>query len=89
MKKSYGLNTIMNEVDKFILSSEYADKKDEVDTYANNILNNLKANYKDDQELLEALQILSLILIIYFAIQLSLFHLLYNKFTIEKCFIFV
>ena len=56
MKKSYGLNTIMNEVDKFILSSEYADKKDEVDTYANNILNNLKANYKDDQELLEALQ---------------------------------
>ena len=56
LKGSYALSTIINEVDNKILTTEYADKKNEVDTYANNILNNLKANYKDEQELLEALQ---------------------------------
>lgn len=56
MKGSYGLNTILDEIDKKILTSEYADKKNDVDTYANNVLNNLKANYKSDEEMLEALQ---------------------------------
>lgn len=56
MKEAYGLNTVMDEIDKTILTSEYADKKSEVDTYANNVLNNLKANYKSDEEMLEALQ---------------------------------
>ena len=56
MKASYALNTILSKVDDKILTTEYKDKKSEVEDYAKNILANLKANYKSDDELLSALQ---------------------------------
>ena len=56
LKGKYALSTLMDMVDGKILESEYADKKEEVEKYANNILSNLKANYSSDEELTEALQ---------------------------------
>ena len=56
MKSSYGLSTVIDEIDDKILNTEYADKKNEVEEYANNVLNNLKANYKSEEEMLDALQ---------------------------------
>lgn len=56
LKKQYALSEIITMVDSKILATEYANKKNEVDEYANGILNNLKANYNSDAELEEALQ---------------------------------
>ena len=56
LKKQYALSEIINMVDSKILNTEYANKKAEVDEYANSILNNLKANYDSDEALEEALQ---------------------------------
>lgn len=56
LKKDYGLDKVINMIDNKILTKEYANKKDEVDKYANDVLVNLKANYSSDEELEEALQ---------------------------------
>ena len=56
MKSAYALNTILSKVDNKILTTEFKDKKSDVEDYAKNILANLKANYKSDDELLSALQ---------------------------------
>ena len=44
MKGSYALNTILQLVDEKILTTEYADKQSEVDTYVANSKANLRAN---------------------------------------------
>jgi foldase protein PrsA len=56
MKSKYALTTILESIDSKILTTEFADKKDEVEKYVSNAKSNLKANYGSDQELETALQ---------------------------------
>ena len=56
MKSKYALSEVMDLIDNKILTTEYANKKDEVEEYAKGILANLKANYDSDAALEEALQ---------------------------------
>lgn len=62
LKSSYALSTIIDMVDNKILTADYGDKKDEVESYVKNAETNLKSNYVDDkgnydeEKLLSALQ---------------------------------
>ena len=54
MKKQYGLEVLMNMVDKLILEDKYSGDKDAARDYAKNTLEQLKQSYGDD--LLQAIQ---------------------------------
>ena len=56
MKANYALSTILDSVDEKILTTEFADKKDDVEKEVANNKANLIANYGSEQELETALQ---------------------------------
>lgn len=55
-KEDYAMRIIIDKVDTKLLESEYEDSKSDVDAYVKAMETNLRANYKDENTLLGALQ---------------------------------
>lgn len=55
MKDRYAISILIDMIDKEILFKEYADKESDAKDYANESIDSLKANYKTEEELLEAI----------------------------------
>lgn len=56
IKNNFGLNTLLNMIDKFVFESEFADEMENANTYADAVIDQLKTNYGSEEELLSALQ---------------------------------
>ena len=56
IKNNFGLNTLLNMIDKFVFESEFADEMENANTYADAVIDQLKSNYGSEEELLSALQ---------------------------------
>lgn len=56
IKNNFGLNTLLNMIDKFVFESEFADEMENANTYADAVIDQLKTNYGSEEELLIALQ---------------------------------
>lgn len=56
IKNNFGLNTLLNMIDKFVFESEFADEIENANTYAEAVIDQLKTNYGSEEELLSALQ---------------------------------
>jgi len=56
IKNSYGLNTLVTMIDKYIYETEFKDKLDEAKEYTASYKKQLMTNYKSEEELLQALQ---------------------------------
>ncbi len=55
IKKTYGLNTLTNMIDKYVYEKELKDKKEEATEYATAYLKQIRANYDTEEEYLSAL----------------------------------
>lgn len=55
IKDTYGLNTLMNMIDNYIYEKELKDKIDEANDYADAYLKQIRANYDNEEDYLNAL----------------------------------
>ena len=56
IKNSFGLDTLLNMIDKYIYEAEFADEIENGEAYAKAAMDQLRTNYGSDEELLQALQ---------------------------------
>ena len=56
IKNSFGLDTLLNMIDKYVFEKEFADDIEDANTYAKAVIDQLKTNYGSEEELLSALQ---------------------------------
>lgn len=56
IKNNFGLDILLNMIDKYIFEKEFPDELDGANTYVDAIIEQAKANYEDDDEFLSALQ---------------------------------
>lgn len=56
IKNSFGLDTLLNMIDKHIFETEFPDEIENGEAYAKAAIDQLKTNYETEEELLQALQ---------------------------------
>ena len=56
IKNSFGLNTLINMIDKYIFETEFPDELEDANAYADAVIDQLVANYGSEEDLLVALQ---------------------------------
>ena len=56
IKNSFGLDTLLNMIDKYIFESEFPDEMENGEAYAEAAIDQLRTNYETEEELLQALQ---------------------------------
>ena len=56
IKNSFGLDTLLNMIDKYIFESEFPDEMENGEAYAKAAIDQLRTNYETEEELLQALQ---------------------------------
>ena len=56
IKNSFGLNTLINMIDKYIFETEFPDELDDANAYADAVIDQLLSNYGSEDDLLAALQ---------------------------------
>lgn len=56
IKNSFGLDTLLNMIDKHIFEAEFPDEMENGEAYAEAAIDQLRTNYKTEEELLQALQ---------------------------------
>ena len=56
IKNSFGLDTLLNMIDKHIFESEFPDEMENGEAYAKAAIDQLRTNYETEEELLQALQ---------------------------------
>ena len=56
IKNSFGLNTLINMIDKYIFETEFPDELKDANAYADAVIDQLVANYGSEEDLLVALQ---------------------------------
>ncbi len=56
IKNSYGLDTLLNMIDKYIFESEFPDEVENANTYAEALIDQLRTNAGSEEELLNMLQ---------------------------------
>ena len=56
IKNSFGLDTLLNMIDKHIFEAEFPDEMENGEAYAKAAIDQLRTNYKTEEELLQALQ---------------------------------
>ena len=56
IKNSFGLNTLINMIDKYVFEAEFPDELDDANAYADAVIDQLLSNYGSEDDLLAALQ---------------------------------
>lgn len=56
IKNSFGLDTLLNMIDKYIFEAEFPDEMENGEAYAEAAIDQLRTNYETEEELLQALQ---------------------------------
>ena len=56
IKNSFGLDTLLNMIDKYIFEAEFPDEMENGEAYAKAAIDQLRTNYETEEELLQALQ---------------------------------
>ena len=56
IKNSFGLNTLINMIDKYVFEAEFPDELDDANAYADAVIDQLLSNYGSEEYLLAALQ---------------------------------
>ena len=56
IKNSFGLNTLINMIDKYVFEAEFPDELDDANAYADAVIDQLLSNYGSEEDLLAALQ---------------------------------
>ena len=56
IKNSFGLDTLLNMIDKYIFETEFPDEMENGEAYAEAAIDQLRTNYETEEELLQALQ---------------------------------
>lgn len=56
IKNTFGLDTLLNMIDKYVFEAEFPDEVENANTYAEAVIDQLVTNYGSEEELLSALQ---------------------------------
>ena len=56
IKNSFGLNTLINMIDKYVFEAEFPDELENAEAYADAVIDQLLSNYGSEDDLLAALQ---------------------------------